>query len=129
MAGVEFRSMETEANDSPAPLSRAKLITWWGSIAGVCAVIAFGSFFVTRAYLERRNYEMENWRPPHVGKLETDLNAINRTGEKVSLGELRHNVYVAGYQYTDCPAGCLGMAAVMMTTANGVDTQPVERGV
>ena len=99
-------------DDTPENI-RAKLITWWASIIGVCLVIAFGSIFVTRAYLIRSDYEMENWRPPHLARLETDLNAINRTGEKVSLGQLRDKVYVAGYQYTDCPAGCLGLAAVM----------------
>lgn len=93
--------------------SRAKLVAWWGSIAGVCLVIALGSVFVTRAYLQRRDYEMENWRPPHLARLETDLEAVNRDGAKVSLGQLRGKVYVAGYQYTDCPAGCLGLAAVM----------------
>jgi protein SCO1/2 len=56
---------------------------------------------------------MENWRPPHIARLETDLDAINRDGKKVSLGQLRDKVYVAGYQYTDCPAGCLGLAAIM----------------
>src|SRR5688572_21911888 len=100
--------METSPEDI-----RAKLIAWWASIIGVCLIIIFGSIFVTRAYLVRHGYEMENWRPPHLARLETDLNAVNRTGEKVSLGQLRGKVYVAGYQYTDCPAGCLGLAAVM----------------
>lgn len=94
---------------------RAKLITWWSSIIGVCLVIVMGSVFVTRAYLVRRGYEIENWRPPHLARLETDLNAVNRDGSPVSLGQLRGKVYVAGYQYTDCPAGCLGLAAVMKT--------------
>jgi len=92
---------------------RTKLIAWWGSIIGVCLVIAFGSIFVTRAYLARHDYEMENWRPPMIARLETDLSAVNRDGREVSLGQLRGKVYVAGHQYTDCPAGCLGLAAVM----------------
>ncbi len=92
---------------------RAKLIAWWTSIAGVCLIIAFGSIFVTRAYLVRRGYEAENWRPPHLARLERDLDLVNRDGTRVSLGQLRGKVYVAGYQYTDCPAGCLGMASVM----------------
>ncbi|MCB1205599.1 MAG: SCO family protein [Verrucomicrobiae bacterium] len=95
--------------------TRAKLVTWWSSIIGVCLVIIMGSIFVTRAYLVRRGYEMENWRPPHIARLETDLNAVNRDGREVSLGQLRGKIYVAGYQYTDCPAGCLGLAAVMKT--------------
>lgn len=100
--------METEAIEE-----RNKLIAWWGSIIGVCLIIVFGSVFVIRAYRIRINYEIENWRPPHLARLETDLDAINRTGEEVSLGQLRDKVYVVGYQYTDCPAGCLGLAAIM----------------
>lgn len=103
--------METENSD----ITRQKLITWWGSIIGVCAIIVFGSIFVTRSYLIRRDYEIENWRPPYIARLETDLNAVNRDGSNVSLGQLRGKVYVAGYQYTDCPGGCLGMAAYMKT--------------
>tara|TARA_R110000850_G_scaffold17996_14_gene54625 strand:- start:434 stop:1150 length:717 start_codon:yes stop_codon:yes gene_type:complete len=104
----------TDSTEDEAPkMTRNQVITWWGSIAGVCAVIAFGSIFVTRAYMARRDYEFENWRPPHVARLETDLNAINRDGREVALSELRDKVFVAGYQYTECPAGCLGMAAMM----------------
>jgi len=105
--------MTDQAQDKPVELSRNQVIAWWGSIIGVCAVIVFGSVFVTRAYMERRTYEIENYRPPHVAKLETDLNAINRDGSEVSLGQLRGKVFVAGYQYTECPAGCLGMASIM----------------
>jgi len=97
----------------PATPTRNQIITWWSSIVGVCLVIVFGSVFVTRSYLARHEYEAENWRPPYVAKLEKDLQAVNRDGEPVSLSQLRHKVYVAGYQYTACPAGCLGMAGVM----------------
>jgi cytochrome oxidase Cu insertion factor (SCO1/SenC/PrrC family) len=100
-------------NDAEAQ-SRAKYIAWWGSIAGICLIIITGSIFVTRAYLMRRGYEMENWRPPHIARLERDLDAVNRDGQKVSLSQLRGKIYVAGHQYTDCPAGCLGTAAVMV---------------
>ncbi len=101
--------------EAPQDPIRAKLIAWWATIAGVCLIIILGSVFVTRAYRIRRGYEMENWRPPLVARLETDLEAVNRDGSKVSLGQLRGKVFVAGYQYTDCPAGCLGLAAVMKT--------------
>jgi len=101
--------MENEQSD----ITRSKLIAWWGSIIGVCLVIILGSIFITRAYLMRRTYESENWRPPNLYRLETDLSAVNRDGREVTLGEMRHKIYVAGYQYTDCPAGCLGMASVM----------------
>lgn len=99
--------------DEPGPIPRSKLVAWWGSIIGVCAIILFGSIFVTRSYLIRRDYERENWRPPHLAKLEEDLNGINRDGKEAKLSELEGKAWVAGYNYTDCPAGCLGMAAVM----------------
>ncbi len=113
--------MDAEESD----ITRNKLIAWWGTIFGICFIIIFGSIFVTRAYLIRRDYEEKNWRPPHVAKLETDLNAINRDGKEVSLGMLRHKVYVAGYQYTDCPAGCLGMASMMKILEEKFGDNPV----
>lgn len=104
--------------------TRAKLIAWWGTIAGVCLIVVLGSVFVTRAYLMRRGYEMENWRPPHIARLERDLEAVNRDGKAVSLAELRGKVYVAGHQYTECPAGCLGMAAVMKSLESEFGDDP-----
>jgi cytochrome oxidase Cu insertion factor (SCO1/SenC/PrrC family) len=106
-------------------ITRKKIIAWYGTIIGICLVVAFGSIFVTRAYLIRRDYEEKNWRPPHVAKLETDLNVINRDGKEVSLGMLRHHVYVTGYQYADCPAGCLGMASMMKLLDDKFGDNPV----
>lgn len=118
-----FIPMEEQAPD----LSRSKLIAWWGSIIGVCLVIAFGSIFVTRAYLVRTEYEQKNWRPPHIARLETDIELINRDGRNVSLGEMRKYVFVAGYQYTDCPAGCLGLASVMKELEDQFGQNPAFR--
>ncbi len=86
---------------------------FWMTIAGICAVIIFGSVFVTRSYLKRNQYEAENYRPPHLSKLEVDLDAINRDGNAVKLGQLKGKVWVMGYMYTDCPSGCLGLAAYL----------------
>ncbi|NNE92525.1 MAG: hypothetical protein HKN23_12835 [Verrucomicrobiales bacterium] len=90
-------------------------VAWWVSIGLLCAVILASSIFVTGAYRNRRIYEAENYRPPYMFKLETDLKATNRDGEKISFNDdlFKKKVFVAGYQYTDCPAGCLGMAALM----------------
>ncbi len=103
--------------EEPSPLKplsdRAKIITWWGTIVAIIAVVVFGSVFVTLSYRNRQVYEMENWRPPFVGKVETDMFFTNRTGETVRLEQLKDRVYLTGYQYTDCPVGCLGMAAIM----------------
>lgn len=97
---------------APSDASNFNPVVWWSTIAGICAIIAFGSIFVTSSYLKKRQYEMENPRPGYLSKL-TDFTATNRDGREVSFSQLAGHVWVAGYQYTDCPGGCLGMAGVM----------------
>lgn len=86
---------------------------FWITIAGICTVIILGSVFVSRSYLNRHASEAKEYRPPHLGKLEVDLEAINYDGSKVRLGELKGKVWVMGYMYTDCPSGCLGLASYL----------------
>ena len=104
---------ETETKKNPGEPGELNLVAWYGSIAGICLIIIAGSVLITRAYLKNHRLNQENWRPGKLYRLEEDLQAVNRDGREVSLGELRGKVYVVGYQYTDCPGGCLGMAAVM----------------
>jgi|GEM_PF-446701 len=113
-ASPESASPASAGEETP-PSGRGKIVAWWATIAGICLIILLGSTFVTRSYLIRRTYEMENWRPPYLAKLEENLLATNRDGREVELGDLRGKVFVAGYNYTDCPAGCLGLASVMKT--------------
>jgi len=108
----ESDQKQSADDETKPPLN---LTLWWSSIFGICLIIAMGSVFVIRSYLNRLHFEDEHYRPPHLAKLESDLDAVNRDAKKVSLGQLRGKIYVAGYQYTDCPAGCLGMAAFMKT--------------
>lgn len=89
-------------------------VVWWSTIAGICAIIIFGSVFVTLSYLKKRRFELENPRPPYLAKL-TDFTATNRDGSEVSFSDLEGEIWIAGYQYTDCPGGCLGMAGIMKT--------------
>jgi len=86
---------------------------FWATIIGICLIIITGSVFVTRSYRNRMIYEAKNYRLPYIGKLEKDLEAINRDGKTVHLADLKGKIYVAGYLYTDCPSGCLGLAAYM----------------
>ncbi|MDF1815508.1 MAG: SCO family protein [Verrucomicrobiales bacterium] len=104
---------EQDSNDISREPRELNLVAWYGTIAGLCAIILGGSFFITRAYLENHRENRKNWRPGKIGRLEDDLKAVNRDGREVSLSELKGKIYVAGYQYTDCPGGCLGMASVM----------------
>lgn len=103
----------TEVKEISGQPREINLVAWYGTIAGICLIIAGGSFFITRAYLANHRMNQENWRPGKIARLEEDLQAINRDGKEVALSQLRGSVYVVGYQYTDCPAGCLGMASVM----------------
>ncbi len=89
------------------------LFAWYGTIALICLIIIGGGLLVWLSYLPNHRENQENWRPGKIARLEEDLEAINRDGREVSLGELRGKIYVVGYQYTDCPGGCLGMASVM----------------
>ncbi len=97
---------------SPSDAPNFNPVVWWSTITGICAIIAFGSIFVTSSYLKKRKYEIANPRPGYLSKL-TDFTATNRDGTEVSFSQLAGDVWVAGYQYTDCPGACLGMAGVM----------------
>lgn len=54
-----------------------------------------------------------NWgigppQPPlHINQLKDDLEATNRDGSTVRLGDLKGKVWVASYLYADCPMGCI----------------------
>ena len=98
-------------------------LAWWTTIAGLLIVIVFGGLFITRAYLERRTYEIKEGRPPLLHKL-VDLEATNRDGATVNLHDLTGQVFVGGWQYTDCPSGCIGMAAVMEQMARKFKDHP-----
>jgi protein SCO1/2 len=65
------------------------------------------------------NYHLRNVReryvaaPPKLGELMQYLEATNRTGEQVSLEQLKGKVWLCSYIFTDCPSQCLGVAAEM----------------
>ena len=117
---MESNNDEIDYSDHPP----VNIKLFWMTIIGICAIVIFGSVFVTKSYLNRHHYELENYRPPYFAKLELDLDAINRDGSKVHLGQLRGKVFVACYQYTDCPAGCLGTAAYMKTLLHEFGNDP-----
>ncbi|MCB1230413.1 MAG: SCO family protein [Verrucomicrobiae bacterium] len=87
-------------------------VLWWSTVVGICAIIACGSIFVTLSYLKKRKFEIEHPRPAYLAKL-PDFTATNRDGGEVSFSQLEGDIWVAGYQYTGCPGGCLGMAGIM----------------
>lgn len=97
---------------------------WYGTIVGLGAVIFFGAFFVIRAYLVEYRKKIEEWRPGKIARLEQDLPGINRDGRKVALGELKGKVFVAACQYTECPASCARVAAVMKMLLHEFGSDP-----
>jgi protein SCO1 len=111
---------ETPSAGDPRPSPRPRPsdapeinpVLWWSTIAGICAVIIFGSVFVTLSYRKLSRSQSADPRPYYLSKL-VDLGAVNRDGKEVSFAELEGKIWVAGYQYTDCPGACLGMAAIM----------------
>ena len=52
-------------------------------------------------------------RLPVIKQLDRSLEGVNQKGEPVSLAQLRGKVWVLGYIYTRCPAGCTGVMSVM----------------
>lgn len=85
-----------------------KVITVWAIV-----IIMLSGILVTYNYVLRNRMEYHSERPAFMGKLEKDLTALNRTGEKVSLGTLRDKIWVAGNLFTDCPKQCIGVAQKM----------------
>ncbi|MDB4657276.1 MAG: SCO family protein [Verrucomicrobiales bacterium] len=88
---------------------------WWSSVAVICIFAVIGFIVIPESFRRRMQYENQNYRPGKLYKLETDLVATNRDGRKISFSKEIYGkkAFVAGYQYTDCPSGCLGMAAMM----------------
>ena len=85
-----------------------RIITVW-----VLVAFMLGGILVTYNYLLRNRLEAHSSRPAMLGRLERDLDAVNRTGEEVKLGDLKGKVWVAAYLFTDCPKQCIGVAAKM----------------
>ncbi len=97
---------------------------FWATIIAICAIIFSGSFFVTRSYQKYGEQIEQDDRPIFGSRLERDLDLINRDGQEVALGQLKGKIWVAGYQYTDCPSGCLGLAAIQSRLQQEFSSDP-----
>lgn len=87
--------------------------TFW-----IIGVLIAGGVLVAISYVLQQQKEAKarnnsNWgtgptqAPLFVNKLEDDLEATNRDGSTVRLGELKGKIWVASYLYSDCPMGCI----------------------
>lgn len=57
------------------------------------------------------NADPTQGRPRLLGRIEQVPEMIERSGRKVTLGELAGKTYIASYVYTSCPKQCMGVLA------------------
>lgn len=77
--------------------------------------IMLGGIVVTYNYSLRQKADALDPRPPYLNKLEEDIEAVNRDGNRARLSSLKGKVYVASYLFTTCPMGCSGIAEKLTT--------------
>jgi protein SCO1/2 len=82
------------------------------TLAAIGALL-LGGVLVAFSYHLRNVQERYVPAPPKLGELMQYLEATNRTGEEVSLEQLKGKVWLCSYIFTDCPSQCLGVAAEM----------------
>jgi protein SCO1 len=90
----------------PAP---GKPLTVW-----LCVAVILGGFFVGIKYIQEKvlpDIQASADHPPKIRRLEKDLEATERSGKTVRLGELKGKVFLLSYVYTSCPRGCGGVIA------------------
>ena len=85
------------------------------------AMIAETELFFTE--MLRENHPLKDFIDPDFSYRSSNLNKIY--GDDVQGHEMQRVTFERGGKH----GGVLGMASVMMATANGVDTQPILRGV
>ena len=74
--------------------------------------LMLGGLVVYYNYLQELKRQ-DDGRPAYFAALETNLDAIEQSGEKVSLADLKGKVYLCNYVFTRCPGQCIGVGEVM----------------
>jgi cytochrome oxidase Cu insertion factor (SCO1/SenC/PrrC family) len=87
-----------------------------------------GGLLVTFGYrsllIEQAKIREKTNRLPFISRLEDNLVATERSGQKVALGDLRGKVLVAGHVFTRCPRGCSGLAKIMADLEDEFKSEP-----
>ena len=80
----------------------------------ICGIVMALGLVVAWSYLNllNRQAQRSNYMPV-IMRLDRPLEGLNQEGEPVSFAQLRGKVWVLGYVYTRCPAGCAGVMSVM----------------
>lgn len=98
------------------------------TFAVILAIALVGGFFVLLGYrsllIEQARLRNQQNVLPMITRLENDLGAIERSGARVHLHDLKGKVLVAGHVYTRCPRGCSGLAAIMQKLQEKFGSDP-----
>ena len=101
-------------SNNPQAIRKVNPVTIWGVIIIIVLGMVVGfNYVVYKLRAEQRMKMTDNAPPPKIGRLEDDLEAIERSGRNVKLSELRGKITVIGYVFTRCPRGCAGLVAQM----------------
>jgi protein SCO1/2 len=108
-------STANQSNPDGLELSRPRVNPW--TIWGIIIVIALGlmvgyNYVIGKIREEHAKVVQGDSRPPMLGRLETDLTAVESSGSTVQLSELKGKVMLVSYVFTRCPRGCAGVVAI-----------------
>ena len=79
---------------------------------GLIIVMMLGGLLIYYNYLQEL-LRQDDGRPAYYAALTTNLNAVEQSGEEVSLEQLKGKVYLLNYIFTRCPGQCIGVAEIM----------------
>ena len=103
--------MEPEASPDPTVAEKRQRSVALAVALLVVAIV--GGILVTFSYLSYSGTQAKKQSLPKISRLEENLVATERSGEKVELKNLRGKVLLIGHIYTQCPRGCSGLAEIM----------------
>jgi protein SCO1 len=96
----------TDPSASPAP-KIAPWTIWIPIIIMAMGVVIFFNYANSQALKNKQN------RAPYLGKLERDLDLVERSGQPVKLSQIKGKVMLASHFYSTCPMGCAVLADKM----------------
>jgi protein SCO1 len=94
-------------SDSESPPKIAPWTIWIPIIMMALGVVVFFNYASSQALKNKKD------RPPFAGKLERDLDLVERGGKAVKMSQLKGKVIMASHFYSVCPMGCAVLADKM----------------
>jgi protein SCO1 len=105
------------------PSETQKPVSPWTIWIPIILIMLGGVVFYN--YLVQQSLKRDKDRPPYLGRLEKDLELIERSGKTVHLNDIKGKVILAGYVYTRCPRGCALVVAKMKELYDEYGGEPV----